>query len=73
MNRVILIKNQLVSSFANTRSIIVETYNLNTSIKIIKLNNLKNRNALSAKFGDEIFQTLQDLDNDDNTKVSYII
>jgi len=72
MNRLNLIRNHLNQSSQKedySQFITVEEYSKNPKIKIVKLNNPNKLNALSNEFGIEIFNTLQKLDMDDNTKV----
>ena len=59
MNRLNLIRNHLKQSEQPTQpSIIVESYQNNSKIKFVRLNNLKNLNALSNEFGNEILNAL---------------
>ena len=73
MNRLNLIRNHLKQSEQPTQpSIIVESYQNNSKIKFVRLNNLKNLNALSNEFGNEILNALGKLDQDDGTKVIFL-
>lgn len=69
MNRLNLIRNHLAQSEDLSKYVVVEESSGNPKIKIVRLSNTKNLNALSPEFGEAIYNALEKLDSDDNTKV----